>query len=291
MSTIPASELILNADGSIYHLGLLPAQLADIVLTVGDPDRVSRISKYFDEIEVEIKRREFVIHTGTYKGKRLTVLSTGMGTDNIDIVMNELDAVANIDLKNRRVKEEFRKLTIIRVGTSGALQPDVPVGSHLASAAVFGLDALMQSYRLPQQEREAAYCQDLKKHMNLNFMPYFAPVSNSLLMHFGAGMFPGVTATCAGFYGPQGRVLRLKPANENFVHDLSSFRSGGIRITNFEMETAGYYALASLLGHEAISLNAIVANRISQEFATNADQVVENLITEVLEKTLTYTSK
>ncbi len=284
MNVIPESELILNADGSIYHLGLLPQQLADIVLTVGDPDRVPRISKYFDKIEVEIKRREFVIHTGYYKNTRLTVLSTGMGTDNIDIVMNELDAVANIDLANRRVKEEFRKLSIIRIGTSGALQANVPLGAHLASAGVFGLDALMQSYQYQPQESEINYCRDLKAHMQLNFLPYFAPASEGLLRHFAQELMQGVTATCAGFYGPQGRVLRLRPANPDFVKQLASFRSGDIKITNFEMETAGYYALGRLLGHDVLSLNAIVANRITGEFAVNANEVVENLIVKVLEK-------
>ena len=289
MSAQPISpaELIVNADGSIYHLGLRPEQISDVIITVGDPERVPRISRYFDTIELQVHRREIVTHTGTYRGRRLSVVSTGMGTDNIDIVLNELDALVNIDLEKRVVKEQLRKLRIIRVGTSGSLQPDLPVGSLLASAGAFGFDSLLSYYRQEPFASEDIWCQELQQHMGLPFLPYFAPASGKLLQHFASDLDHGYTVTCPGFYGPQGRKLRLQPYNEQFVQQLSAFRSAHIRATNLEMETAGYYGIGRLLGHEVLSLNAVLANRLSGAFASDPDGVVEKLIQLTLERAVT----
>lgn len=286
---IAESELILNADGSVYHLHLLPEQISDTIITVGDPDRVSRVSRYFDSLEVEVQNREFVTHTGYYKGKRITVISTGIGTDNIDIVINELDALVNIDLVERTVNEEKIPLHIIRVGTSGALQAGVPVGSHLVTEYAIGLDALMHFYPLVQTGYESLVSQALQQTLALGYQPYCVRGSDILREQLGYDMVPGHTVTCPGFYAPQGRVLRLEGKVENLVEALQQFmveqpNHDLFRFTNFEMETAGLYALGRLLGHEVISLNAIVANRLTHEFAPDADKVVEELIVKTLDR-------
>jgi uridine phosphorylase len=286
---IPESELILNADGSVYHLHLLPEQISDTIITVGDPDRVERVSRHFDSLEVQVQNREFVTHTGYYKGKRITVISTGIGTDNIDIVLNELDALVNIDLVTRTVNDEKIPLHIIRIGTSGALQASVPLGSHVVTEYAIGLDALMHFYPLVQTGYETAVSKALQQALTLSYQPYCVRGSDILREQMGYDMVPGHTVTCPGFYAPQGRVLRLEGKIGDLVGILQQFmleqpNHDHFRFTNFEMETAGYYALGRLLGHEVISLNAIVANRITQEFAPDAGQVMDDLIQKTLDR-------
>jgi uridine phosphorylase len=284
MAVIPESELIINADGSVYHLNLLPEHISDTIITVGDPDRVERVSRHFDEMEIKISKREFVTHTGYYKGKRLTVISTGMGTDNIDILMNELDALVNIDFTTREVNQEKIKLKIVRVGTSGALQEDVPLGSLLASHNAVGIDSLMEFYPLEQNENEQSITSALQKELGLGFRPYCVNGSKELLDKIAFDMIPGNTLTCPGFYAPQGRVLRAGLKNPNLLHTYNQFRVCDFRLTNFEMETAGYYSMGRLLGHEVLSLNAMVANRVTQKFAENVDAIVDDLILKVLDR-------
>ena len=284
MAVIPESELIINPNGSIYHLNLLPEHISDTIITVGDPDRVAKVSKYFDEMEIQVAKREFVTHTGYYKGKRLTVISTGMGTDNIDILMNELDALVNIDFRTREPHEEKIQLKIVRVGTSGSLQETVPLGSLLASHTAVGLDSLMAFYPLPQTEEEQRITRALQQELGLGFQPYFVTGSQSLIRKIAYDMIPGNTLTCPGFYAPQGRVLRAGLQNKALLQTYHNFRLGDFRFTNFEMETAGYYSMARLLGHEVLSLNAMVANRITQQFAENVDDVIDDLIVKVLER-------
>mgnify|MGYP005750190133 FL=1 len=284
VTVIPESELILNKDGSIYHLNLLPEHISDTIITVGDPERVERVSRHFDEMEIQIAKREFVTHTGYYKGKRITVISTGMGTDNIDILMNELDALVNIDFASRTVNEEKIKLKIVRIGTSGALQDDVPLGSHLASHYAVGIDSLMEFYPLEQDENEQSITAALQSELGLTFRPYCVGGSQELIQKIAFDMIPGNTLTCPGFYAPQGRVLRAGLKNQNLLKTYNQFRVCDFRLTNFEMETAGYYSMGRLLGHEMLSLNAIVANRITQKFAENAEAVIDDLILKVLDR-------
>jgi uridine phosphorylase len=287
---IPDSELIFNKDGSIYHLNLQPDHIADTIITVGDPERVPMVSQHFDSIETIISKREFVTHVGYYKGKRLAVISTGMGTDNIDILLNELDALVNIDFVTRepRPLEERIALRIVRVGTSGALQADIPIGSHLVSEHAVGLDSLMQFYPLVETGLEVAVGTGVQQALGLDYRPYCVRGNDLLREQLGAGMVVGNTLTCPGFYGPQGRVLRLDLRIPNLIEQFQSFRhesaEGEFRLTNFEMETAGYYALGRLLGHEVVSLNAIVANRATGEFATNSEQVIGDLIQKTLDR-------
>lgn len=286
---IPESELILNANGSVYHLQLLPEQISDTIITVGDPDRVARVSRHFDSLEVQVQNREFITHTGDYKGKRITVLSTGIGTDNIDIVLNELDALVNIDLVNRTVNEEKIPLHIIRIGTSGALQDTIPLGSHLVSEYAIGLDALMHFYPLVQTGYETVVSNALQQVLALDYQPYCVRGSDILREQMGFDMVPGHTITCPGFYAPQGRVLRLGTKIEHLMDRLQQFvveepNHDLFRFTNFEMETAGYYALGRLLGHEVISLNAIVANRSTLQFAPDAGRIVDELIVKTLDR-------
>ncbi|WP_186757679.1 nucleoside phosphorylase [Echinicola salinicaeni] len=282
---IPASELIINPDGSIYHLNLKPEFLASTVITVGDPERVAKITKYFDHIEVKVAKREFVTHTGTYKGKRLTVMSTGMGTDNIEIFMTELDALVNIDLQTRQVKPNHTSLEIIRVGTSGSMRDTIPVGSLLASEYGIGLDTLMHYYTAEYGVHETIFAEAVQKDLGLSFMPYCFKGSDILLERLAIGeVIKGNTVTCPGFFGPQGREVKLKPAIPDIIERLSKVNIEGLQLTNFEMETAGYYAMGSMLGHKMLSLNAIVANRITQEFVEDAGEVMERLILHTLER-------
>ena len=287
---IPSSELILNPDGSIYHLNLLPDHISDTILTVGDPARVAQVSRHFDSIEFEGTHREFVTHVGYYRGKRLTVLSTGMGTDNIDIVMNELDALVNVDFMSRTVRpaEERLSLRIIRLGTSGSLQADVPIGAVLATEHAVGLDSLMHFYPLVETGLETEIATGLQQALALPYAPYVVRGSDLLREQLGAGLLMGNTLTCPGFYGPQGRVVRLDLRQPDYLLRLQGFRhhsaEGEFRLSNFEMETAGYYALGRLLGHETLSLNAIVANRVTGEFADNATAVVDAMIERTLQR-------
>lgn len=284
MRRIAESELILNGRGAVYHLDLRPEELATCVITVGDPDRVKEMSKHFDSVEVQRQHREFVSHTGWIGGKRMTVVSTGIGTDNIDIVFNELDALVNIDFQSRMVKDELTQLKIVRVGTSGSLQVDVPVDGFLASTHGLGLDNLLHFYRWQPNEEENQLVHAFVTHTGLmGTPPYISGAALSLLKHFVDGFHQGITVTCPGFYGPQGRMLRLGLMYPELIDRLGDFRFGAHRITNFEMETAGIYGLGRLLGHACVSLNAIVANRVSQTFSKDSATTIERLIVKTLE--------
>jgi uridine phosphorylase len=286
MQSIPESELIINSRGAIYHLDLHPEELAPTVFTVGDPDRVDRVSKHFDAVEHRSRHREFVSHTGRIGKKRLTVVSTGIGTDNIDIVLNELDALANIDFSTRTVKKTLTALTIIRMGTSGSLQKDIPVDSFVASTHGLGIDNLLNFYRHDASEEESELLHSFATQTQLHHrlaQPYISGASATLLRHFTSGFHHGITVTCPGFYGPQGRVLRLGLTQPELIDRLTNFAYGPHRITNFEMETAGIYGLGKLLGHHCLSLSAIVANRVSQTFSRDGHAAVEQLIRKTLE--------
>ena len=280
MNRIAESELIINERGAIYHINLRPDELANTVITVGDPGRVAEVSKYFDSIEVKQEHREFIAHTGWLGRKRLTVLSTGIGPDNIDIVLNELDALVNIDFETRMIKSTLTRLTIIRMGTSGSLQADIPVDSFVAGTFGLGLDNLMHYYRMENNDEEQQILQQFIAHTQLsgNIQPYIINASSNILKHFVDGYHQGITVTCPGFYGPQGRVLRLGLANPLLIDRLTSFRFGSHRISNFEMETSAIYGLGKLLGHSCLSVNAIVANRVRKEFSKNGKAAVEALI-------------
>ncbi len=277
---IPASELILNQDGSVYHLNLKPGQIANKIITVGDPDRVKKVTQHFDSIDLEVSKREFFTQTGLYKGQRLTVISTGIGTDNIDIVFNELDALVNVDFRTRQVKEKLQQLEFIRIGTSGALQGNLAVDSTLVSAKAVGLDALMHYYNYQSDE---ALLQQIPKYVE-GLIPYTAEASRDLLNRYAQGLTQGITVTAPGFYGPQGRSVRATPAKENYLDQLRAVSFNGLTCTNLEMETAGIYGLAKLLGHKAISFNALLANRSKGTFSTTPSETVSNLIKEVLER-------
>ncbi len=284
---IGASELILNEDNSIYHINLLPEDLADTVILVGDQNRVSRVSKHFDTIEVTKNKREFITHTGTYRNKRISVVSTGIGTDNIDIVLNELDALANIDFATRSVKKEKKSLDIIRIGTSGAIQADIPLDSFVASEYAIGFDSVLHYYRsddIRLLEMEKAF----EKHAAwpiAKSLPYIVKSNPSIFSHFmETNIFPGCTGSNVGFYGPQGRSLRLVPENEHLNETLAAFNYKGVRITNLEMETSAIYGLAHLMGHRAISMNCIIANRSTMQFSENPSKAIDNLILWTLHK-------
>ncbi len=283
MAKIADTDLILNADGSVYHLNLLPKHVGDTVLAVGDPSRVYMVSEHFDEVEFEMNKREFITHVGKYKGKRVTVISTGIGPDNVEIFFSELDALVNIDLKTREPKQRRKKLKVIRIGTSGALQEDIPVGTHLISDYGVGLDNLMNFYDLPMDDFEAGIAHDLQRKTGLPFMPYVVRGSETLRDSLKADMTVGNTVTCPGFYAPQGRMLRLPIRFPKLLEDLNYYHKGDFWLTNFEMETATYYAMGRLLGHEALSVNAIIANRIKNKFAKDPQKVVATLIKKVLD--------
>jgi uridine phosphorylase len=286
MQRIAESELIINRRGAIYHLDLRPEEMARTIITVGDPARVEMVSEYFDKIEVQGQHREFVWCTGFVGSKRITTVSTGIGPDNIDIVLNELDALANIDFATRLVKEEHTSLNIIRLGTSGALQADVPVDSFVASTHGLGLDNLLNFYRMEHNEEEKQLLQSFITHTQMNStisQPYISSASPSLLKHFVTNYHQGITVTCPGFYGPQGRILRLGIKNPELINRLTSFTFGQHRITNFEMETSAIYGLGRLLGHHCLSLNAVVANRIRMQFSKDNYTTVDRLIKQSLE--------
>ncbi|APG59544.1 nucleoside phosphorylase [Christiangramia salexigens] len=285
--SLKASELILNKDGSIYHLNLLPEELADTVITVGDQDRVSLITDHFDTIEVKKKKREFCIHTGTYKSKRITVMSTGMGTDNIDIALTELDALANIDFEKKQPKEHIKSLDIIRIGTTGSIREEIPVDALLVSEKAIGFDGLMHFYKSADiLDKEIAA--EFVKQTNWSAdkaTPYVINGDESLIKQMSSeSTYPGFTATNIGFYGPQGRVLRLDIPDAEMNDKINNFGYKGNHITNLEMETSGIYGLSRLLGHRAVSMNAVLANRMTGEFSKDPVKLVENLITYCLEK-------
>jgi len=287
MSKIAESELILNPDGSIYHLNILPEDIASTIITVGDPDRVASVSKYFDTIEVQKAKREFVTHTGTLNGKRITVLSTGIGTDNIDIVFNELDALVNVDFKKRQVKENLTQLDIIRIGTSGAIQADIPLDSFLISELAIGFDSLLHFYESDDVlDSEIAEAFVKQTHWSpKKSIPYVVKANQQLIDQFSSEQtVTGFTATNVGFYGPQSRKIRLNVQDEKLNDKLAAFRHQDKKITNLEMETAGIYGLANLLGHRSISMNAIIANRPLGQFSKNPKKTVDQLIQYTLGK-------
>lgn len=285
--SIQHSELILNPDGSIYHLNLRPEHIATDIIFVGDQYRVDKVTKHFDTIEFSTQKREFKTTTGTYKGKRITVISTGIGPDNIDIVLNELDALVNIDLNTRKVKENLTQLNITRIGTSGSLHNDIPVDSFLLSSHGLDLNGLLQSYQVDEishPDLEEAFI----KHTNWSTKKSYPlivsngkPLENKLLSD---KVYKGITATAGGFYGPQGRVLRLPLQDAELNHKIDSFNYNNNRITNLEMETSAIYGLAKLLGHNAASMNAIIANRANGTFSEDPYKVVNDLIVYTLDK-------
>lgn len=285
-SMIGESELIINPKGCIYHLDVHPDEIAHTIITVGDPGRVPEVSKHFDKIEYKKAHREFVTHTGYIGSKRISVVSSGIGPDNIDITLNELDALVNIDFQTRLPKDVHQSLNIIRLGTSGSLQEDIPVDSLVASSFGIGLDNLLHYYRFDNNADELfllnAFCQHT--HLNGNpIQPYIAEGSIRLRNYFTDDYVHGITITCPGFYAPQGRKLRLPLAFPTLVDTLSTFENGQHRITNFEMETSAIYGLGKLMGHHCLSVNTIVANRQSKTFSKNAASAVENMIRRSLE--------
>lgn len=284
---IQESELILNPDGSVYHLNLLPEHTADTIITVGDPDRVPGVTKYFESIEFSTHKREFHTQTGVYKGKRMTVISTGIGTDNIDIVFNELDALVNIDLKTRTINKTHKSLDIVRIGTSGSIQKNIGIDTFLISEKACGFDSLLHFYNSKHiQQRDVSdaliahtdWSEDKSK-------PYVVTADKALFAKLESNQTTkGFTATNVGFYGPQGRILRLSIQDNDLNDKLATFSYNNQAITNLEMETAGIYGLAGLLGHRAVSMNAIIANRATGEFSKDPKLVVENLIQYTLDK-------
>ncbi|MFZ1369012.1 MAG: nucleoside phosphorylase [Ferruginibacter sp.] len=286
MQRIPESELIINSRGAIYHLDVRPEELAGTIIVVGDPERVKKVSIHFDKIEHRLQHREFITHTGYIGNKHVSVISTGIGPDNIDIVFNELDALANIDFETRTIKEKLAKLHIIRFGTSGSLQADIPVDSFVASTHGLGLDNLLNFYKYEKtaadQEMANAFTEQTGLDMNIT-RPYAFSGSDLLLQKFGDHFHKGITVTCPGFFGPQGRVLRLGLNSPELVDRLTHFNFNNHRITNFEMETSAIYGLGKLMGHECLSVNAIIANRVVKEFSKDSDAAVEKMIKKALE--------
>jgi uridine phosphorylase len=282
MSRIAESELIINNRGAVYHLDMRPEELAGTVILVGDPDRVKKVSSHFDKIEHQRQHREFITHTGYVGSKRLTVLSTGIGPDNIDIALNELDAVANIDFTSREIKKELTQLEIIRFGTSGSLQQDIPVDSFVASTHGLGFDNLLNYYAYTKTNEENELVDAFVRHTGLSAnitVPYISKASETLLNKFPNAQYrKGITVTCPGFYGPQGRILRLPLAAPGLINKLTDFKHGNNIITNFEMETSAIYGLGKLLGHHCLSINVIVANRVLQQFSKDSNAAVEKMI-------------
>ncbi len=287
MQKLKESELILTDDGRIYHLGLHPQDLGDFVITVGDPKRVERVSRLFDKIELKNQKREFVTHTGTLGNKRITVIGTGIGPDNIDIMLNEIDALKNIDFETRRIKKDFSKLYIIRMGTSGALRKEIPVDSIVAASHGLGLDGLLNFYDYKKESYHNKFYSKLDREfpeLSDICIPYIFEGSKKLLDTVGKDYIQGITMTAGGFYGPQGRELRLKQKIHKIIDKLSDFECLNRHITNFEMETSAIYGLSKLLGHEAISVNAIIANRTTMKFSKNPYAFIDKMIEKTIEK-------
>lgn len=287
MEKIKSSELIINPDGSVYHINLKPEHIANDVIFVGDQYRVDEVAKFFDTIEFETQKREFKSKVGTYKGKRITVISTGIGPDNIDIVMNELDALVNIDFETRAVKHQLTQLNIYRFGTSGSLQKDIPVDAILLSSHAIGTDNMLRSYKTEEvtiPAMEDAFIQHTYWNLDKG-RPYAIQASEKLMQKMNENQFfSGITITAGGFYGAQGRVLRLAIEDQDLNDKMDNFTFQSHRATNLEMETAAIYGLAKLLGHEAISINAIIANRANGTFSTNPYDTVEKMIQVCLDK-------
>ncbi|MEZ5015720.1 MAG: nucleoside phosphorylase [Flavipsychrobacter sp.] len=283
--TIGASQLLLNKRGAVYHLDLKADQIADTIITVGDPNRVKKVAQYFDKIEHRSSNREFITNTGYIGKKRLTILSTGIGPDNIDIVLNELDALANIDLKTRTINTELKKLNIIRLGTCGSLQSDIPVDSFIVSNYAIGMDNLLHYYNYDNNTDEQFILNEFIQHNNLSgkyITPYIAQAPVRLLSHFTKGYIHGITATCPGFYGPQGRKLRGNISLPYLLDALKSFNSRGQKILNYEMETSAIYGLSKILGHNCVSISTVVANRADETTSQDADAAIEKMIQQSL---------
>lgn len=287
MRKIESSELIINSDGSIFHLHLRPEQLADTVILVGDPGRVATVASFFDKREAEVSSREFNTITGTYKGRRMSVISTGIGTDNIDIVVTELDALANIDFATRTEKEKKKKLTLLRLGTSGAIQPDIPLGSFLFSRTSVGFDGLLNFYRGRNEVCDLRIEEAFMRHVgwsDLLAKPYFIDADRALFDHFRNETIEGITIAAPGFYAPQGRWVRLEPADPELNDKIESFQYNGRRITNFEMESSALAGLSALMGHRAGTICTIIAQRAVKDMNTDYTPHVRNMIEMALDK-------
>lgn len=284
MLNTPSSELILNADGSIYHLHLQPEQLADTVITVGDPDRVEMVSKHFDRIEHRVQKREFVTHTGYIGTKRITVISTGIGPDNIDIVFNELNLLRNFNFRDKTFNPVLKPLTIVRFGTSGCIQKDIPVDSFVASAFGVGIDNVLHFYQFKNTPEETELCERFKMHCYFHHTihPYTFKANADLLNKTGQEFIKGITLTAPGFYAPQGRQIGFSVSHPQFYDDIRTFNHEGNRITNIEMETAAMYGLASVLNHHCLSLNVLLANRATGAFSADPKAATEKLIVDGL---------
>lgn len=285
--TFPASELVLDKNGKVYHLGLFPEHISEKIILVGDQDRVKLISSFFDSIEHSSQHREFVTNTGTYKGKRITVISSGIGTDNIDIVVNELDAVVNIDLQKREKKSSHTSLELIRIGTCGILQPHIPVHSYILSRAAFGLDNIAHFYEIPFTEKEIELNNKIRHHIGLpeKVEPYYIEADKELSdkLH-SEKTYPGITITSSGFYGPQGRQLNLKTKTTELNERLTSFNNADLKITNFEMESSALFSLAKALGHKSTTICLGIANRPNMEFSKGYETEMNELIEYVLDR-------
>jgi len=287
MRIIPESEFIINPDGSAFHLHIKPEQLADKIVMMGDPDRVGMTGKFFDNIECDIQSREFHTITGMYKGKRITALSHGIGTDNIDIVFTELDALANIDFSTRCVKGNFKQLTVVRVGTSGGMQPYCPVGSYVVSEKSIGFDGLIHYYAGSEEVREVDFEEEFQKQVNwspFHCSPYVVSADEELIDRIGFDMIRGVTISAIGFYGPQGRYVRLPLADPDLNAKIEAFRYGDYSITNYEMESSAIAGLGKMMGHKAMTVCAIIANRVALNSNANYQGSVEELIKIVLDR-------
>ncbi len=281
MQAIGASELIINDRGAIYHLNVRPDELADTIITVGDPERVAEVSKYFDRIEHKLAHREFITHTGYIGSKRISVLSTGIGPDNIDIALNEIDALVNIDFATRTINDQKKSVSIIRMGTCGSLQGEVGVNQLVAGTHGLGIDNVLHFYSQENNEEEKAILAAFEKHTQItshHIQPYIATASAGLIKHFTEGYSHGITVTCPGFYGPQGRIVRLPLKMPNLVDQMTSFSYGQHRIANFEMETSAIYGLCNLLGHQCLSINVIIANGIKKEYSKDMGKAVDHMI-------------
>lgn len=287
MRVIPESELIINDDGSVFHLHIKPEELSDKIIMMGDPERVALTASYFDSIECEVQSREFRTITGTYKGKRITAISHGIGPDNIDIVLTELDALANVDFKTRAVKSEFKQLTLVRIGTSGGLQPNCPIGSYVVAAKSIGFDGVLNYYAGRNEVCELDFEDAFKKHVNwspLHCSPYVVKADKELVERIGHDMVKGVTISAIGFYGPQRRYVRMPLANPDLNSKIESFQFINDRITNYEMESAPLAGLSLLMGHKAMTVCTIIANRLAGESNANYKGSIEDLIQTVLDR-------
>ena len=286
MQAIGASELIINDRGAIYHLNVRPEEIADTIITVGDPERVAEVSKYFDRVEHKLAHREFITHTGYIGQKRISVLSTGIGPDNIDIALNEIDALANINFDTRTINDQKKSVSIIRMGTCGSLQGEVGVNELVAGTHGLGIDNLLHFYEKQNNEEEKAILAAFDEHTKISahkIQPYIATASAGLLKHFTEGYSHGITVTCPGFYGPQGRILRLPLKMPNLVDQMTSFKYGQHRIANFDMETSAIYGLCNLLGHQCLSINVIIANRVKKEYSKDMGKAVDHMIQKSLD--------